>query len=177
MMLIEGKPFAQTAVAISGIDEFESEVNDPPIKIAWFIGEVQRFNFQGPQLAPITGAITWPRPSIHASSNRATSKRRKTGNPCGIASKCVADGSETQQIVIRAGLSKRMSIRANSIARRRPHEANMDFRSIVVLEAGLLAQNFKGVHAGATGFSGGFRQPFVLFHGNFSQIDLGRMRG
>ena len=34
MMLIEGKPFAQTAVAISGIDEFESEVNDPPIKIA-----------------------------------------------------------------------------------------------------------------------------------------------
>jgi hypothetical protein len=37
-MLIVGKAFAQTPVAFSGANQFESGVNDPPIKIAWLDG-------------------------------------------------------------------------------------------------------------------------------------------
>jgi hypothetical protein len=53
---------------------------------------------------------------------------------------------------------------ADLVARHQPHEANTEFGLIVILEADLLAQNFKGVHGRSAQMPVRFCQTLV-FHG------------
>ena len=147
MMLIGGKPFAQTAVAISGIDEFESEVNDPPIKIALngVDAPVRPLAREFNLILKLHTAYTINSCQVQAENFKPPADREsgRDGTKMPRGRKGNAIDRVARRVVI-PNVDK-----PDFLARRQSHETDVKLSCVVVLEAGLFPQDLKRVHRGS----------------------------